>query len=267
MTDYNKKHDYDNQNPDFANANQGQNPESAFIPLGLSIDKQVRHNTLNTHDLRIRRMRKGILNGARLHQSQAAQANQRHYPCMLTLTYAWKQGSYWDYAHISRLMDTIAKYAKRHFGGGYRLRYVWVLENTKAGVPHYHILLWLPRGHTLPKPDKRGWWPHGSTRIERVKKAVGYMAKYASKGGIGFPKGARMHACGGLDRAGRNERTWWASPAWVRAVWQAQEEPRPCSGGGWFSRITGEWLPSPWEVVARQGQVLIIRQRQQVQEV
>jgi hypothetical protein len=232
----------------------------------LAIHHQVTQATIETQETRITRMRKGILNASRLHQAQSSAGGRRHYAVMVTLTYAWKQGSLWDYNHISAFMKNLRTYACRHFGHKYKLRYVWVLENTQQGVPHYHVLLWLPRGHTLPKPDKRGWWSHGSTRIERVKRAVGYIAKYASKGGEGFPRGARMHACGGLERHQRNERIWWASPSWIRATWSAQQEPRPRRGGGWHSRITGEWLPSPWEVISRQGKMITIRKKVQVQQ-
>lgn len=123
------------------------------------------------------------------------------------------------------------------------------------------ILLWLPKGVTLPKPDKQGWWPWGHTRIEWARRPVGYLVKYASKGrdGLGFPKGARIHGCSGLDRERRSERAWCLSPGWVRDLWpEWQVEPRRAKGGGWVAKASGEWVPSPYGVVFAGGQIYAI---------
>ena len=60
------------------------------------------------------------------------------------------------------------------------LHYVWVLELTKRGRPHYHVLFWLPKGVSMPKADKQGWWKHGMTR-SGGHSPVGYLCKYTSK--------------------------------------------------------------------------------------
>jgi hypothetical protein len=131
-------------------------------------------------------------------------------------------------------------------------RYVWVMELTQAGIPHYHAVIFLPFGRSLPKPDKQGWWPHGMTRIEWARNAVGYLAKYASKGqGGDFPKGARLYSSGGLDNAQRSIRSWWMLPGWIRELWGSEHRPRKAKGGGFLSRLTGEHLPSPWRMVGR----------------
>ena len=47
------------------------------------------------------------------------------------------------------------------------IHYVWVLELTKRGRPHYHVLFWLPKGVSMPKADKQGLvetW-HDSFRV------------------------------------------------------------------------------------------------------
>ena len=85
--------------------------------------------------------------------------------------------------------------------------------------PDYLLVLWLPIGITLPKPDKQGWWPHGMTRIEWVKRPVAYLAKYLSKDDAdAFPKGCRIMGCGGLSEPARNERCWWLMPTWVKDI-------------------------------------------------
>jgi hypothetical protein len=127
--------------------------------------------------------------------------------------------------------------------------YCWVAELTQAGRVHYHMIVWLPQGLTLPKPDKQGWWPHGHTKIEWARKPVGYLAKYASKGDAQnlFPKGLRLHGRGGLDTPGRQMVTWWLLPRYVR-----EEFDRPgqritrARGGGWVDLDTGQWLES-WQ--------------------
>ena len=65
---------------------------------------------------------------------------------------------------------------------GIFIHYVWVLELTKRGRPHYHVLFWLPRGISMPKADKQGWWRHGMTNTVPARSPVGYLCKYTSKG-------------------------------------------------------------------------------------
>ena len=38
-------------------------------------------------------------------------------------------------------------------------------------------------------------------------------------------------------------------PRWVREVFDLEDTPKRAPGGGFLSRVTGEWLPSPWRVV------------------
>ena len=193
-------------------------------------------------------MKRGVLTSGRLLHEETTRGGFRFRVAMLTLTY--RPDVSWDARHVTQCIKRIRAYLRRR---GHACRYVWVLENTKAGKPHYHVLLWLPRGLTLPKPDKRGWWPHGLTRIEWARNAIGYLAKYASKGSGGhpFPKGARLHGSGGLSASARAERAWWLAPSWVREHFSLEMRPARAPGGGWISRVTGEWLPSPWRLVAR----------------
>jgi hypothetical protein len=150
---------------------------------------------------------------------------------------------------------------------GHRMSYVWVAEiqsgrfkRTGDAVLHYHVMIWLPKGLSLPKPDKQGWWRHGSTKIEWARNPVGYMAKYSSKGGdcsAKFPKGARIHGCGGLQGEQRQEAGYWRRPRWLREATSIQDQVRRQIGGGWIDLDTGEYYESPWVVTFEGGGVWI----------
>lgn len=199
---------------------------------------------VSRRDSRLKHMRRAVITSARLHRDECP----RHRPAMLTLTY--RDGVDWSPRHISELLTHIRKWCRRR---GHDLRYTWVAELTKRRRIHYHIVLFLPRGLTLPKPDKQGWWKHGSTRIEWARHAVGYIAKYASKGTDeldAFPRGVRIHGTGGLSDGARNERCWWLSPSYIRQTWSMEDRPRRAAGGGWVARATGEWLPSAYTLAA-----------------
>lgn len=198
------------------------------------------------HDNRVKRMRTGVITAARLIQNQIDQDPRRYWAGMITFTYA--SDSYWFRKHISRTTTAIREHLRRR---GLPFLYVWVLELTQRGVPHYHLIFWLPHGVSLPKPDTQGWWPHGMTRIEKARKAVGYLAKYASKGifGTDLPKRARLHGMGGLTTGQRQRYAWWRLPTFVRDVWGSEHRSTRATGGGFISRLTGETMESPFEVI------------------
>jgi hypothetical protein len=179
---------------------------------------------------------------------------------MLTLTYADPRG--WRPDQMSHLVRQIRKWLARK---GIGMRYVWVQEFCKKDArPHYHMLVWLPLGITLPKPDKQGWWKQGLTRIEWARNAVGYIAKYASKGdSLAQPeKGARMHGNGGLDGDALVEQRWWKLPTWLRGDVKPSDRVRraaPGCGGGFVHPESGEVYKSPWIVFFKGGQVYIER--------
>lgn len=194
---------------------------------------------------RLRRMRRSVLTAVRMHEFELR--HTRCKPAMLTLTYREVDG--WHKRHVSELLRHIRNWMRRR---GHRLRYVWVAELQQRGALHYHVLLWLPRGLTLPKPDKQGWWPHGSTRIEWTRKPAGYLAKYASKldskVGIGFPPGARLHGKGGLEEFGRSVAQWFNLPAWAREVCDLASRAVRVKGAGLVDRQSGVCLPTPWRL-------------------
>lgn len=199
------------------------------------------------HEGRLKRMKRSVLTTARLLQEDMQQGGFRGRIAMLTLTY--RPEVEWEQGQLTSCIKAVRQYLARR---GETMRYVSVMELHKSGKPHYHLLIWLPRGVTLPKPDKRGWWRYGMTKIEWARNALGYVAKYASKGADGrFPKGARLTTSGGLSRRARFERAWWLAPGWVRDAFSVEDRPVRAPGGGWVSRITGDWLPSPWRLVDR----------------
>jgi hypothetical protein len=148
------------------------------------------------------RLKRSILVAAKLFE-HSFRGGFRMRPAMLTLTYRDVDG--FAPRHVSELLKRIRQWLLRR-GRGFH--YVWVAELQLRGALHYHIVIWLPKGLTLPKPDKQGWWPHGSTRIEWARHPVGYLIKYASKFDVkgGLPKGARLHGSGGFDEAAKASR-------------------------------------------------------------
>jgi hypothetical protein len=205
--------------------------------------------------MRLSRLKRGTITAARLHQEAVQKGGFRGRWAMLTLTYAEIEG--WKPRHLPELLDQVRKWLARR---GHGMAYVWVAELQKRGAMHYHVLLWLPKGLTIPKPDKQGWWRHGLTRVEWARNAVGYMAKYASKGDgpAKFPKGARIHGCGGLRGEQRQEASYWRRPAWLREVTSIQDQVRRRVGGGWLDVETGELHESPWRVFFEGGGVWIV---------
>lgn len=209
---------------------------------------------VDRHESRLKRLRCTVLTAARLHVQQKT----RWKVAMLTLTYDMKRCK-WEPGQISAVVRHIRQWLARK---GHEMRFVWVMEFQKNGNPHYHLLVWLPLGLRVPMPDKRGWWPYGFTRFEWARNAVGYIAKYASKGdSLHQPeKGARMHGNGGLTEGALIEQRWWKLPSWLRDRVEPSDGVRrapPRTGGGFVHPDTGEVYRSPWEVSFFRGHVFI----------
>jgi len=221
----------------------------AASALGLSSYKQVTRPEasngqieLSAIDNRLRRLRTNV--------SWCADVFERFacgWVAMVTLTY--RPGVEWSPRHISAALKACREWHRRR---GLTFRYVWVAELQARGVVHYHVLVWMPVGCKLPKWDQQGWWPHGATNIKRAHSAVGYVCKYASKTDQKtgrFPHGARVSGFGGLPERTREHRVWRLAPEWLRLQTYPEMQLRPAPGGGWLSRLTGEWWPSPWRIL------------------
>lgn len=204
--------------------------------------------------LRIKRLRRTIRNAANAHTKELQDAGVKYTAHFLTLTYA--PGVDWSPRHISALIKSYRQYfADKDI----KLRYVWVGEiqerrvsNTGEHGVHYHVVFWLPKGIAVPKSDKRGWWPHGMTNTQKARNPTAYIMKYATKGTkCKFPKGFRTHGSGGLSKDSRLSVAWWNIPKYVRDT-LGDFSARICraSGGGWVSRLTGEWIPSLYKIIS-----------------
>jgi hypothetical protein len=196
-------------------------------------------------------MRRSVLTAARLIQEGLQDSGFRFKAAMLTVTYAGVDS--WRPDHIAKLTNHMRMYLARR---GHKLRGVWVAELQQRGAVHYHFVVWLPKGITFPKPDKQGWWPHGMTQWQWARRAVGYLVKYASKveSKHRFPKGCRISAACGLNSEQRMERRWWRMPRCVRLKWpQWRDDLIRFSGGGFVSRLTGEYMPALFRFVESAG--------------
>lgn len=208
-------------------------------------------------------MRRVILTAGRLLVDSTRGTRQKWW--MVTLTY--RDDAEWRAGDISAFTKRVRAWLARR---DIPARYVWTFEakERQSGArlgevrPHYHVLLQLPFGLSMPKPDKQGWWAHGLTQAVIARRAVGYLAKYASKAGSllqGF-KGARCYGVSGLQAGNRAVLSFWRAPRWVRTAFRfcdasgALPETSVHSRvrrvrGGWTWDQTGELVRS--SVVAR----------------
>lgn len=195
---------------------------------------------------------------------------------MVTLTY--RKDGMWRPEHVSELINHYRLWFKRH-GGGVEFHYVWVLEFTEIGRPHYHLVCWLPKGVKPPLPDKQGWWKHGMSQAIYATSPVGYIAKYASKGqGVlirDLPQRMRLWGYGGLKMSERGPVSMALAPAWLRQLvhheshvqkraYERLERPveqtargpfefcaRVVKKVGWYVKAglqEGFWFFGPWEL-------------------
>jgi hypothetical protein len=150
---------------------------------------------------------------------------------MITFTYATAEQV--APKQLSKAFDHFRKWCNRR--RLIKLLYLWVVENQKRGVPHYHLIVWLPKGfEPPPKFDETGWWPHGCTQRKPVtKSATGYVMKYVAKWDYQhcrFPKGMRLYGSGGINLADRRIRQWTNMPGWARSEYGVGELRRVKGG-------------------------------------
>jgi hypothetical protein len=147
----------------------------------------------STHQMRLHRMKRRIKAWSEAVKHLLDGGKGRYVLKMLTLTYRDIAG--WEANHIRDFMNTV----KGKMGDDL-LSYAWVCEVQKRGAPHYHVMLLVKRGTWVPKPDKAGWWVHGSTNVLQAE-SPWYLMKYTGKEyqkayqQQGLPKGARMFGC------------------------------------------------------------------------
>lgn len=171
----------------------------------------------------------------------------------VTLTY--RPGVEWSGEHVADALRRCRMWLKRQTGE--KLRYSWVAELQKRGAVHYHLIVYLPKRLSMPKWDKRGWWPHGFTNVQVCRSGVGYLMKYVSKASPfhNFPKGMRLYGIGGLNDQARSIRSWRNLPQWARDMFGVGELVRRSCG--LVVRQTGEVLASPWIVMRGGGRLFL----------
>lgn len=193
-------------------------------------------------------MRQNVVTSARLIEEE----HQKWKKVFITLTY--RPGAAYSPRQISSYLRSVREWLRRR---RISCHYVWVMELTRAGKPHYHVIFWLPWQIKLPKPDT-GQWNHGSSQIQLARNPVSYLAKYASKlQAVGFtatdlrpPKGARISGNGGLSVGGRIQLRWWLSPAWLKHLAPIGSNVRRTVSGYLctYDDETIEFFPSPYRV-------------------
>src|SRR5690606_13834215 len=187
--------------------------------------------------LRLKRLQKTVRVTAEVVEEKIKAFNQKMKPAMVTLTY--RPDVDWSPKHVSNYIQCVKEWAKRK---GLSVHYIWVMELTKKGVPHYHVMWWIPKGHTMPKADKQGWWKHGMTNSVWARIPVGYRCTYTSKGidpqSYGkIPKNARLHGSGGLTVPMRSSKIWLCAPSWVRELFNINNGVKKF-GCYWVDRVT-----------------------------
>jgi len=230
-------------------------PEARVFGLVHSVSSDTQLIEISPNQQRWKKLRCATITSARLLQAQLSRGGQRTYPVMITLTYSPRV--LWNSRHVSAFLKNAREWFRRR---GHKFYYVWVAELMKSGMVHFHVIVWMPKGYRLPKPDRRGWWPHGLTRIEAARNPVGYIAKYCSKADQpnSFPKGLRTHGRGGLDAIGQIEMRWWSAPRWVRQWCSSITDVRRVTGGGFVCVDTGEWRASPWRILFYGAKIYVV---------
>lgn len=199
-------------------------------------------------------MKHHVRTAGRLVKETMARGGAKWRAVFVTLTY--RPGVEWAPDHIAKFSDCVRKWGTRQ---GVKPGYLWVAEMQQRGAVHYHAVIWIPARLQLPRPDRRGWWKHGASQVQSVKRnAVGYLMKYVSKGAgdsPDLPRGCRMCGSGGLDAMARDEFHYWRLPRYVRERVEVGERCTRAPGGGWVSRSSGQVWRSEFGLfgIARQS--------------
>lgn len=143
---------------------------------------------LDTFAIRLGRMKTRIFDWAEKIDAWRAQNPNRL--VMVTLTY--RRAADYQPGHIGDYLRNL----KQRLGQDL-YAFAWVAELQKRGAIHYHVILCVKPGSDIPKPDKRGYWTHGMSKIETAKTAY-YLATYTGKQFqkdlAKYPKSCRLYA-------------------------------------------------------------------------
>jgi hypothetical protein len=197
---------------------------------------------------RIRRMRRVVVAGSQASVAQFSGRGERYRVLFVTLTY--RENAEWDRKQIARYVQRVRD---RALSQGYAVSYQWVLELTKRGRPHYHVIWYVPAECFLRQADRAGDWGQGFSQTARAKNPVGYVIKYASKGAdscqLGtIPRHARLFGVGGASYDERHATHRAGLPLWLDASLHPDARGRRVVRAGWVDTVTGEIHPSPFRV-------------------
>ena len=130
-----------------------------------------------------------------------------------------------------RLVSEFAARLRKEMGPSL-LGYCTVTEMQARGAAHFNFIIWHDRRYWFPKPDKAGWWRHGSTDVTPCKSvrdvmyAARYVGKEGQKGGPGgppLPRGAHLYSIvvrAHLTGGGRVLLALSRLPEWLRLAVQ-----------------------------------------------
>jgi hypothetical protein len=209
-------------------------------------DPQTAPTRVYRGENRLRRLKKALPEAAHHLTAECEMGGFRARVAFVTLTY--RPEVQYSPRHVSQLQKCYRRWLEHR---GHVYRGLWVMETTKKGKPHYHLVMWLPRGLTPPKPDKQGWWPHGMTQVAWSTNPIGYCVKYASKGNTGpIPLHARLYGICGLRRMRQSFRHRMR-PYWLRELVDQADRIIRAPGGGWVNPDTGELHRSPYVITRR----------------
>ncbi|MFN4217597.1 MAG: hypothetical protein ACK4HQ_09385 [Brevinematales bacterium] len=126
---------------------------------------------------RLRRMKKCLKSFVKV--VEHVRASEKIDIDYIAITLTYRDIGEYQSSDIRSYMNALSMWCRRNDVKIYG--YAWVLEFQRRGVAHYHVLLAVPRGTKVPKPDM-SYWPAGMSQVKRLNRVgAGYLAKYMSK--------------------------------------------------------------------------------------
>lgn len=204
---------------------------------------------IDSFEMRLKRQRRRV----RAYCELLKYKNYDH--IMITLTY--KNEEEYEYKDITTFIRKLKTRYKNKIKG-----YTWVAEVQKrgyeAGGLHYHLIIAVPKGFRIGKPDSTGLWTKGMTKVEKAR-TIFYVVKYTGKEyqKRGLPKGYRLFAIW-IAKDLLTDLDKWdlrksSLPIWVVQIVDSRIEwcidgvsVERCKGGGWW--IDNMWFVSPYMV-------------------
>jgi hypothetical protein len=194
---------------------------------------------IDTFSVRLGRMKTRIFDWA-LKVDQWRQSNNSRL-VLITLTYK-KVGDY-RAGHIGDYLRNLKKRLGKNL-----LAFAWVAELQERGAVHYHLVILVTPGTDIPKPDRKGYWVHGMSKIETARTAF-YLATYTGKEYqkdlSKYPKSCRLYAVSirssmGIKTAVRSSGGQIAAKYRVSKEFKKNPGFSPSEGGSlWKFGVTG----------------------------